>query len=74
MSGGPLRDIVLDWEGRRTGLLAKSAEEFADCLLEVMDMSEEERLLVTTTARVSCTRFSVTSFEQKLLNIVDKLL
>ena len=73
-SGGPLRDIVLDWEGRRTGLLAESAEEFSDCLLEVMDMSEEERLLVTTTARVSCQRFSVTSFDRKLLTIVDKLL
>ena len=73
-SGGPLRDIVLDWEGRRTGLLAESAEEFAGCLLEVMDMSDDERSLMTTTARVSCERFSVKSFEHRLVAIVDKLL
>lgn len=70
-SGGPLRDIVIDWEGTRTGYLAKSPEQFADCLLSVWDMSVVEREAMTCAARESTSsHFSLSSFEQKLLKSI----
>lgn len=73
-SGGPLQDIVVEWEGSRTGFLAETADEFADCLLQVMEMSEEDRTAMASVGRNASSRFSVKSFERRLLSAVDFLL
>ena len=74
-SGGPLRDIVREWEGTQTGYLAESAEEFANCLLTVWDLVAGEREAMTGVARKSVSsRFSISSFEQNLLECIAPVL
>ena len=74
-SGGPLRDIVRDWEGTQTGYLAESIEEFATCLLSVWDLASGEREAMAGAASKSVSiRFSVSSFEQNLFKCIASVL
>ena len=70
-SGGPLRDIVIEWEGTQTGYLAESAKEFAGCLLSIWDLTSAEREAMVHAARkLVSSRFSISSFEQNLLKCI----
>lgn len=73
-SAGPAMDIVVDWQGKRTGYLAKSAEEFVSCLIEAFELSEDEHLELVTAARESVqSRFSVKVFEDSFLLATERL-
>ncbi len=73
-SGGPQQDIVVDWKGQRTGLLAAAQGYYVQCLLEVFRMSEEERMRMVSSARESVrSKFSVDVFEASFLRATEHL-
>lgn len=73
-SGGPQMDIVVEWNGQRTGLLAAVKEHYASCLLEVFHMREAERDLLVSSAREAVrSKFSVEVFEMSFLRATEHL-
>lgn len=63
-SAGPKMDIVLEEEGQRTGFLAETVEEYAEAIVEVVKMSETERLKMAEYARKRARRFSEQQFSE----------
>ncbi|KAG7574328.1 Glycosyl transferase family 1 [Arabidopsis suecica] len=61
-SAGPKMDIVLEEDGQRTGFLAETVEEYAEAILEIVKMSEIERLKMAESARKRAARFSEQRF------------
>ncbi|XP_015867003.2 GDP-Man:Man(3)GlcNAc(2)-PP-Dol alpha-1,2-mannosyltransferase [Ziziphus jujuba] len=61
-SAGPKMDIVLEEDGQQTGFLARSLDEYADAILNVMQMPETERLKMAMAARKRARRFSEQRF------------
>ena len=73
-SGGPQMDIVTEWKGQRTGMLAASLEHYVMCLLEVFRMRGEERDLLVSFAREAVrSKFSVEVFEASFLRATEHL-
>jgi alpha-1,2-mannosyltransferase len=73
-SAGPLLDIVVpDEDGNKTGFLASTVEEYADCLNEILEMSEEDLVKMRTCARNHVQKkFSIEKFEQGFMDGVLK--
>ncbi|XP_052199828.1 GDP-Man:Man(3)GlcNAc(2)-PP-Dol alpha-1,2-mannosyltransferase [Diospyros lotus] len=61
-SAGPKMDIVLEEDGQRTGFLAQTVEEYAEAILEILRMPENERLKMAVAARRRASRFSEERF------------
>ncbi|OVA08539.1 Glycosyl transferase [Macleaya cordata] len=61
-SAGPKMDIVLEEDGQQTGILASNVEEYADAILQLLRMSEAERLEMAAAARKRASRFSEQRF------------
>ena len=57
-SGGPKSDIVVPFEGQRTGFLALSCEQYAECMEEALSMSKTPMIEMRQRARTSALRFS----------------
>ena len=73
-SGGPLMDIVTNWQDHRTGLLAENESEFASCLQEVVQMGQNECQALARVARDSVqAKFSVEVFEASFLRATEQL-
>ena len=74
-SGGPQMDIMTDFNGQQTGFLAETVEEFADSIIEVLRMSPEEREVVVRSAKESvCKRFSVETFQNRLIHQIQPIM
>lgn len=74
-SGGPLMDIVTEFNGRQTGFLAETADQFADRVIEVLSMNEEERDIMIKSAKASITnRFSVETFQNNLIARIEPIM
>ncbi|KAF7838465.1 GDP-Man:Man(3)GlcNAc(2)-PP-Dol alpha-1,2-mannosyltransferase [Senna tora] len=63
-SAGPKMDIVLDEDGEKTGFLACTIEEYADAILSIIRMPDEERLKMAAAARTRASKFSEQRFYQ----------
>ncbi|WCJ19918.1 GDP-Man:Man(3)GlcNAc(2)-PP-Dol alpha-1 2-mannosyltransferase [Euphorbia peplus] len=61
-SAGPKMDIVLEEDGQQTGFLAQNVEEYAEAMLKVLRMPEDERLEMAAAARRRANRFSEQRF------------
>eukprot|EP00963_Diacronema_lutheri_P006356 scaffold544_cov320-Pavlova_lutheri.AAC.70 len=61
-SGGPLTDIVVPYEGRGTGFLATTLEEFSSAILEVLSMPVPARRSMARAARAHASTFSTARF------------
>ncbi|KAJ8541838.1 hypothetical protein K7X08_002654 [Anisodus acutangulus] len=61
-SAGPRMDIVLPEDGNQTGFLAQSVEEYAEAIIEVIKMTENERLEMAAAARKRASMFSEQRF------------
>ncbi|XP_010534609.1 PREDICTED: GDP-Man:Man(3)GlcNAc(2)-PP-Dol alpha-1,2-mannosyltransferase [Tarenaya hassleriana] len=61
-SAGPKMDIVLQENGQRTGLLAQTVEEYANAILEIVKMSETDRLKMAEATRKRAAKFSEQRF------------
>jgi alpha-1,2-mannosyltransferase len=73
-SGGPQQDIVVDWQGRPTGYLASTEEQFVSWLLGVLHMNPHEREQLAASAREAVrTKFSLDVFEASFLRATEKL-
>lgn len=57
-SGGPQSDIVLVDGEKRTGFLASTADEYAQCIHEILSMTPEEAAVIRRNAQESAKRFS----------------
>ncbi len=74
-SGGPQMDIVTEFKGSRAGFLATTADEFSDCIIEVLNMSSEERKAIVASAKESISkRFSVETFHDKLITQMETVM
>ncbi|KAF7345073.1 hypothetical protein MVEN_01670800 [Mycena venus] len=63
-SGGPLEDIVIQFQGQPTGYHAKTPEEFASRIHEALTLSPEDDLAIRQRARTwAVQRFSEAEFE-----------
>ncbi|KAI4373888.1 hypothetical protein MLD38_011950 [Melastoma candidum] len=65
-SAGPKMDIVLEEDGQPTGFLAETVEEFANAIIKVLRMPEDERLKMAAAARKRAGRFSEQRFYDDL--------
>jgi len=63
-SGGPKLDIVIPYNGNRTGYLASSAIEYATCIHDALSLSPLEFLSIQTNSRESTFRFSDEQFSE----------
>ncbi|XP_075111470.1 GDP-Man:Man(3)GlcNAc(2)-PP-Dol alpha-1,2-mannosyltransferase-like [Nicotiana tabacum] len=61
-SAGPRMDIVLPEDSKQTGFLAQSVEEYAEAIIEVIKMPENERLEIAVAARKRASMFSEQRF------------
>ncbi|GAB4846492.1 asparagine-linked glycosylation protein [Ancistrocladus abbreviatus] len=73
-SAGPKMDIVLEEDGQQTGFLARTEEEYADAILQVLRMSEEDRLKIAAAARKRAVRFSEQRFYEDFRDSVRTIL
>ncbi|XP_031473711.1 GDP-Man:Man(3)GlcNAc(2)-PP-Dol alpha-1,2-mannosyltransferase isoform X1 [Nymphaea colorata] len=61
-SAGPRMDIVVEEDGQQTGFLAHDIEGYADAIVNIMQMSDAERLNIAAAARKRASRFSEERF------------
>ncbi|XP_058207285.1 GDP-Man:Man(3)GlcNAc(2)-PP-Dol alpha-1,2-mannosyltransferase [Rhododendron vialii] len=73
-SAGPKMDIVLEEDGQKTGFLAQNVEEYADAILKVLKLPEEERLKMAAAARSRAMRFSEERFYEDFKAAVRPIL
>ena len=73
-SGGPLMDIVTDYEGQPTGFLADSVDTYAKAMHNIISMSEPEREKIQANARRSVKRFSAEEFELGFIDAVAPII
>ncbi|KAF8766849.1 GDP-Man:Man(3)GlcNAc(2)-PP-Dol alpha-1,2-mannosyltransferase-like [Argiope bruennichi] len=67
-SGGPKMDIVVDYNGKKTGFLADDIDSFADAMEDVWKMGKKDLHKIRTNARASVSRFSADKFEDVFLS------
>jgi len=66
-SGGPKADIIIGFEGRDTGFLAETEEEYAHCIGQVFSKPLAERQQLQRDARASVERrFSDEEFASRI--------
>lgn len=77
-SAGPQGDIVkaeqVDGTMQQTGYLCETVEEYGDAIIDVVRMSDEERLRMSRAARIRSNRFSQVDFQQGWLDAMKPLL
>ncbi|XP_042030912.1 GDP-Man:Man(3)GlcNAc(2)-PP-Dol alpha-1,2-mannosyltransferase-like [Salvia splendens] len=73
-SAGPKMDIVLPEDGKQTGFLAKTLEEYADAILRIIRMSASQRLEMAAAARKRASHFSEQRFYQDFKSAVRPIM
>lgn len=73
-SGGPQMDIIVPFQGQKTGFLASTQESYASKMYEILSLSNEERLAIQRAARASTERFSETVFRNTFISFIDPFL
>ncbi|CAM6087866.1 unnamed protein product [Calypogeia fissa] len=63
-SAGPKQDIVVDEGLQQTGFLAQTADEYAEAIIKVLTLPEEERLQMASAGRRRASRFSEARFDE----------
>ncbi|CAL1267353.1 unnamed protein product [Larinioides sclopetarius] len=67
-SGGPKMDIVVEYNGKKTGFLADNINTFSDAMEYVWKMDYNDLYDIRTNARDSVSRFSTDKFEDVFLS------
>ncbi|XP_051143322.1 GDP-Man:Man(3)GlcNAc(2)-PP-Dol alpha-1,2-mannosyltransferase [Andrographis paniculata] len=73
-SAGPKMDIVLPEDGKPTGFLAQTVQEYADAILSVIRMSDSDRLEMAAAARKRALQFSGQRFDQDFKAAIEPLM
>lgn len=69
-SGGPKSDIVISLDGKRTGFLATTSDEYADAIYKALSLSMKDETDLRRSAQESSSRFSDEVFEKQFQKIV----
>ncbi|KAF8784910.1 GDP-Man:Man(3)GlcNAc(2)-PP-Dol like protein [Argiope bruennichi] len=67
-TGGPKMDIIVDYNGKKTGFLANDINTFADAMEYVWKMDPKDLDEIRTNARNSVSRFSADKFEDDFIS------
>ncbi|CAF0800194.1 unnamed protein product [Brachionus calyciflorus] len=67
-SAGPKMDIVVPYKGEKTGFLAEDADGYAECLLQIYQMSHKKRNQIREAAREHVQKFSQEKFNENFLD------
>ncbi|XP_051138823.1 GDP-Man:Man(3)GlcNAc(2)-PP-Dol alpha-1,2-mannosyltransferase-like [Andrographis paniculata] len=73
-SADPKMDIVLPEDGKPTGFLAQTVQEYADAILLVIRMSDSDRLEMAAAARKRALQFSGQRFDQDFMAAIEPLM
>nr|XP_057907534.1 GDP-Man:Man(3)GlcNAc(2)-PP-Dol alpha-1,2-mannosyltransferase isoform X2 [Doryrhamphus excisus] len=73
-SGGPKLDIVVPFEGGRTGFLADDEDSYAEAIEAILNLTPANRLQIRHNARQSVTRFSDQEFQVSFLAAMELLI
>jgi len=74
-SGGPLMDIVTEYNNKPTGFLADNVDEFAAHMKTAIDLTPEEYKAIASNARASvCDKFSELVFSDGVLKSLRRCL
>ena len=73
-SGGPKADIVVEWNGGRTGYLGSDVETYVKALLDIAALTDSQRDGVRTRARASVSRFTDEVFDGHFSDFLKPLL
>jgi alpha-1,2-mannosyltransferase len=69
-SGGPKSDIIIPFEGKQTGYLATTPEEYAAAVYKVMTLPMGEQAERRRSAQASSARFSDDLFAESFRKVV----
>jgi alpha-1,2-mannosyltransferase len=73
-SAGPKQDIVVDFQGSKTGYLAKTADEYCKAIHDILAMTPQKRRQTQESARKSVLcQFSDHTFIKVLGECLDKV-
>jgi len=72
-SGGPMMDIIMEWDGSRSGFLATDENDYAEAIRCIMFMTKESHAVIRKQARASVERFSDQQFKKGFLEASDSL-
>ena len=72
-SGGPKRDIVIEYDGGPTGFHASTAKEYSQAFLKALKLSSEEKTAMRIRARSSAKRFSQAQFDRGWIDVAENL-
>lgn len=72
-SAGPKMDIVIPYKGEKTGFLAETEEEFAECLYKIYRMSVQKRNTIREAAREHVKKFSQEKFNNDFIDAFNTL-
>ena len=72
-SAGPKMDIVVPYKGEKSGYLAETEEQYADCLYAIYKMNPQKRSAIREAARNQVDKFSQETFNQVFLDTFKHL-
>jgi alpha-1,2-mannosyltransferase len=72
-SAGPRMDIVVPYKGERTGFLAETDDQYADCMYTIYTMSVKKRMQMREAAREHVKKFSQEKFDESFLDAFNTL-
>lgn len=73
-SGGPKLDIVVPFEGGKTGFLADNEDSYAEAIEQILALPPATRLQIRRNARQSVSRFSDQEFNACFLATMEPLM
>ncbi|KAI9756917.1 MAG: asparagine-linked glycosylation protein [Candelina submexicana] len=72
-SGGPMNDIVVDYDGGPTGYHATTYQDYATAFEKALSLTNDEMLEMRLRARASAKRFTEEAFTKRWVAQVEKL-
>jgi alpha-1,2-mannosyltransferase len=69
-SGGPKTDIIVPFDGKTTGFLAQTVDEYAETMYKALAMNRDEAIDLRKSAQASAGRFSDEVFSLSFKNSI----
>lgn len=73
-SGGPKRDIVIDYNDGPTGFHASTMKQYSEAFSRALNLSPEEKIAMRIRARSSAERFDQKHFNTGWVDVVERLI
>lgn len=72
-SAGPKMDIVVPYKGEKSGYLAETEDEYADCFYSIYKMPTNKRDNIRQAAKQQVKKFSQEKFNENFLEVFNEL-